>query len=77
MDGTGGRGMSPASVQSLSFAQACFYAGELRSSAGQSAKSGVESKQAIDEKWNDPQFRERYAQMVAAAKAKAKASLPK
>lgn len=76
-DGSGGRGMSPESVQSLSFAQACFYAGELRPAAGSRSGGGLTAKQAIDAKWHDPEFRARYSQMVADEKAKARERLPK
>jgi hypothetical protein len=69
--------MSLDEVGSLSVGQACFFASDLVA-ANHPAKDdedGLASKQAVDDRWHDPAFREWYRARVDEAKRRARAGV--
>lgn len=72
--GSAGRAQSISEVLTLTLPQMMFFAYEKASSSG-SVADGMSAKRSVDDKWDDPAFREKYKSSADEAIKKAKEGL--
>ena len=70
LSGGGGRAQPIANVMKLTLPQMIFFSHEKMNS-----DDSFDAKQAVDEKWHDPKFRDKYAEAVKRRLSQAKAGL--
>lgn len=77
LTGGGGRAQSITDVMNLTIPQMLFFAYEKAASGstGDPDADGLAAKMAIDQRWDDPAFREKYSESVRRRVAAAKANL--